>query len=207
MRDFHTLYYEKKTIKRVDDVQVSGTLILNRQVRKRHIADKVEKFIWQIPIVNHISAGLGYPIAERYIEEYIELRENERKKPDDNYFAVVVDEDSMTEDKIYPGDKVLIHQQSGVNKGEIAAIIIKSRNLPEPLGVLKRYYAEEREDRQHWFLMSSNPNAKHLIVIPSSTDIAIIRNIYTKQIQNDRIKLYEDAELKIVGKYLKVLND
>ena len=159
--------------------------------------------VWQIPIASNIVAGLEYPIAKDYIRGYVEIEERESKAAD--YFIVVVDGNSMAGDNILSGDKVLIRQQAEVANGDIAAIVINTPDI-KSLAVLKRYYVDERAGKQHWFLRSSNVSAKNLVIVPPHTDTAEIRQMYDKEIQADKVNLYENAELKIVGIYVKLIS-
>ncbi len=205
IRDFDTLYYEKKIIKRVDEVQVSGAVIDNGHIPQQTIQNAIEAYVWRmIPRISKIATGSGQPILEENIIEYVDLKEPE-PKGDAAYFILVVDGDSMTKDGIFSGDNVLIRQQAEVEIDDIAAVVITTPDLEEPLGTLKRYYIDEREGRQHWFLKSSNPTAQHLVVVPPDTDVAQIRHMYAKEIQAGKIRLYEKAELSVAGKYVKVV--
>jgi SOS-response transcriptional repressor LexA len=166
------------------------------------------ELIWRIPIVSHIAAGLGHPIAEENIKGYVEVERGERKD-DVNYFAVFVEGDSMTGDDIFRGDLVLIRQQENVENGDIAAVVIITPEKEMSLGVLKRYYVvhEKREDLQHWLLESSNPSSEHLVVIPTGVDIKAIEDLYIKKAKAGKIVppvFYRDAEIAIAGKYVGV---
>jgi len=174
------------------------------QVGDLHIEDIGIKYIWKVPILNDIAAGLGRPIAEDDIKGYRELKENEQQE--DDYFIVEVEGDSMIGD-FSPGDKVLIRQQESVETGkDIAAIVITTPDRETPLSVLKRYNCFEREGKYHWFLESSNPSAMHLVVTPENTNVAEIRKMYDKYVRANKVILYENAELEIVGKYIKVVD-
>jgi hypothetical protein len=91
-----------------------------------------------------------------------------------------------------------------VDNAEIAAVVINTPGK-KPLGVLKRYYANDHEGEKHWFLKSGNPSAKHLVVIPSHTNPATILEMYDRQIKAGKVVLYKNAELKIAGKFIKVV--
>lgn len=203
IREIDALHYEKKIFKRIDDIQVSGIIINNKPIRKKVKKDRVERCIWQIPIVNEIAAGLDCPVMEENIEGYTEIR---KKVPrEDEYFVTVVKGDSMTGDSIFSEDKVLIQQDVGVEKGEIAAVIIKTPN-ESPVGLLKHYYLmnEKSDDLRHWLLKSSNPSSKHLVVIPDISNAATIKKNYQK-LPGQKYEFYENAEVKIAGKYIKVV--
>lgn len=188
--------------KRVYDIHVSGVII--DHIPQKSVLNIVKAFLWQIPIVSNIAAGLGHPITEENIVEYVEIRRGERR--DVNYFGVVVTGDSMAGDNIFPGDIALIHQQPTVKNGEIAAIVIFTPDI-EPLGVLKHYYVvyEKREDLRHWLLESSNPSSEHIVVTPSGVNTKEIENLYIKRAEAGKIvtpKFYKDAEIAIAGKYV-----
>lgn len=155
-----------------------------------------------IPIISDIAAGLGR-IADENIEDYLLLGDNYRNGAD---FAVKVFGDSMKGHGILSGDIALIRQQSGVEMGEIAAVVVTT--LTESEGVLKIYYRyEKRADMQHWFLKSSNPSSEHLVIIPSGTNANAIQDLYAKDIQAGKIKIYENAELSIAGKYVGLVRN
>jgi SOS-response transcriptional repressor LexA len=151
-----------------------------------------------LPIVGDIAAGLGR-IAVSDIVDHMSLDDNHRNHAD---FGVIVEGNSMAGDGIFTGDIALIRQQASVERGEIAAVVI---GLPKTgaLGTLKRYYVYvERTDMNHWFLESSNPRSEHLVVVPQGVNIEPIRRMYTREIEEGRVMLYEDAELSIAGKYV-----
>ncbi|GIK41367.1 MAG: hypothetical protein BroJett011_52000 [Chloroflexota bacterium] len=158
--------------------------------------------IWPIPIITGLTSGLN-PISEDTIQDYAYLSEHERK--DANYFGLVIVEDGMKSDGIFPKDIALIRPQPTVKLGEIAAIVIQTPKVK--LGVLRRYYIvyEKRKKLAHWLLEASNPTSKHLIVMPSEVDINAIQELYAAQIQAGRVQLYADAELIIAGKYVGVV--
>jgi SOS-response transcriptional repressor LexA len=157
--------------------------------------------VW-IPITYDIAAGLGR-IAQENIEEYWPLFGGEHKGAD---FGVRVVGDSMKGHGILSGDIALIRQQSGIEMGEIAAVVVTTRTESE--GVLKQYYRyEKRADMQHWFLKSSNPSTEHLVIIPSGANANAIRDLYAKDIQAGRIRIYENAELSIAGKYVGLVRN
>jgi SOS-response transcriptional repressor LexA len=203
--NFEALYYgERKVIRHPDTVPVSGPVVEQGHVSEQTSQTIRKGFLWRmIPRVSQIAAGPGSPIASEYIRDYVDLREDE-PRGDGRYFILVVEGDSMSGDGIFSGDSVLIRQQEGVENGDIAAVVINTPDLEEPLGTLKRYYSYERKGREHWFLRSSNPTAQHLVVVPPDTDVAQIRRMYAKLIQAGKISLYENAELSIAGKYIKV---
>lgn len=165
------------------------------------------EFIWKIPIVSEIAAGLGQSIAENKIKGYIELEESKCKGGE--CFIVVVEGDSMAGDSISSGDYALIRQQPTVKQGDIAAIVIMTPQM-DPVGALKRYYIvnAKREDLRHWLLASNNPLREHLVVMPSGADEKAIRNLYIKKVEAGKIitpKFYKDAEIAIAGKYIRVV--
>jgi SOS-response transcriptional repressor LexA len=156
----------------------------------------------EIPIVSDIAAGLGR-IADENIEEYLLLADNYRNGAD---FGVKVVGDSMQGHGILSRDIALIRQQAGVEMGEIAAVVVTT--LTESEGVLKQYYRyEKRADMQHWFLKSSNPSSEHLVIIPSGANANAIRDLYATDIQAGRIRIYENAELSIAGKYVGLVRN
>ncbi|MBE7550464.1 MAG: hypothetical protein HS126_05240 [Anaerolineales bacterium] len=204
IKNYYTALHEENVVgKRVDEVQITGALYYNQPILPESI-EAVKAFIWQVPVVNDISAGQGHSIEEDKIRDYVELRENNRRDAD--YFVVVVKEDSMIGDGIFPGSYALIRQQEKVINKSIAAIIYKTPKT-KPRSVLKRYYVinEKVNHLQHWLLESSNPSSKHFVMIPNGADVKEIKNFYAKRKLSNRIIFYENAELKIVGKFIKTV--
>ncbi len=156
----------------------------------------------EIPIVGDIAAGLGR-IADENIEDYLLLGDNYRNGAD---FGVKVVGDSMKGHGILSGDIALIRQQPAIDMGEIAAAVVTT--LTESEGVLKQYYRYEKcRDMQHWYLKSSNPSSQHLVIIPSGANIKGIQDLYAPDIEAGRIRIYENAELTIVGKYVGLVRN
>lgn len=183
------------------DVRVSGEVVESIKIIGP-IKDRRKIFIWRIPRISSIAAGVG-PIVDENIISYGYLAESTR--PDANHFIVSVEGDSMLEAGIHSGESVLIRQQENVQNGDIAAVRISVRGVEKPLGMLKHYHFDEREGLQHWFLKSRNPRIKHSVVVPSHTDPIRIREFYADKIKNDRVEFYEDAELRIAGKFIRVV--
>jgi SOS-response transcriptional repressor LexA len=154
------------------------------------------KFI-KIPIVSNIAAGLVRPITDENTKDHLLLSDNYCSNAD---FGVTVVGDSMKGDGILPRDLALIRQQPTVEDGEIAAVVITTPK--QPLEVIKRYYHDQREGLQHWFLESSNPSSRHLLVMPADANVEAIQVFYAKEIQVGKVELYKNAELTIAGKYV-----
>lgn len=185
--------------KLVYKVRVSGEVIETIKVIKP-VTELRKTFVWRVPRMEHLPAA-GQPIEPDNIKEYIHLGESESK--DANYFIFVVDEDGMTGDNIFPGNNALIRQQANVNRGEIAAVVIKTPT--EEKSVLRKYFFDDTRDRLHWFLQASNPVAKHLVIVPEVTNIDQIRHFYAKLITANKVILYENAELTIAGQFVRLV--
>lgn len=155
-----------------------------------------------IPIVSNIAAGLVRPIADENIKDHLLLSDNYGSGAN---FGVKVFGDSMKDGGILPGDIALVRQQPTVEDGEIAAVVITTPE--ETLGVIKRYHHVEREGLRHWFLESSNPSSKHLLVMPGGANIEAIQALYAKEIQDGKVELYKNAELAIAGKYVGLVRN
>jgi SOS-response transcriptional repressor LexA len=182
------------------NVRVSGEVVEMIKVIKP-VPELRKTFVWRVPIVEHLPAAAGQPIAPDNIRDYIHLGESEAR--DANYFIFVVDEDGMTGDNIFPGNNALIRQQANVNRGEIAAVVINTPTEEEI--ALRRYFFDDTAGRLHWFLQVNNPAAKHLVVVPEVTDIGQIRRFYARLIATDRVMIYENAELTIAGQFIRVV--
>ena len=208
-RDSYAIYGEKVVGKLAHDIQITGPIIQHGHIRQDSIKNITKGFIWSIPVVNEISAGLSPSIAEENVKRHVKVRKSERK--DAGYFGAIVKGDSMEGDGISNGDIALICQQPTVKNGEIAAVVIFT---PEagPLGVLKRYYKvifKGREDITHWLLMSSNSSSEHLVIIPSGANTQAIENIYAEKFRAGKIfkpvKFFKEAEIAIAGKYVEIV--
>ena len=86
--------------------------------------------IFRIPIVGHVSAGIGC-LAQEDIEGY-DIYSKEDINPNENYISLRVDGDSM-QPKICEGDRVLVHIQPSIDSGRYAVVVIDNEN-----GVVKK---------------------------------------------------------------------
>lgn len=197
---------EPVDIRRAYEVRVTGEVI--GRIPQASIKNVAKGFVWLLPVVSNIAAGLGV-ITEENVEEYVSL---EKDKYGDADFGVRVVGDSMSRDGIFAGDIALIRQQPTVKQGDIAAIVILTPEM-ESLGVLKRLHVSEgkRDNLRHWFLRSSNPQSEHLVVMPAGIDEKEVERIYTRQIEAgklpNQVKFYRDAELVIAGKLVGVVRE
>jgi repressor LexA len=76
-----------------------------------------------LPVLGKIAAGTPI-LAEENIERRIQLDDIFSNRAPDQFFLLRVSGDSMIEKGINSGDLVLIRQQSMVETGEIAAVLI-----------------------------------------------------------------------------------
>lgn len=82
----------------------------------------------KVPVVGRIACGIPLLVAENIIDyEYVE-------KSDRVDFAVIAKGDSMINARIFDGDMVFVRQQSDVEDGEIAIVLIDDE------ATLKRVY-------------------------------------------------------------------
>ena len=100
---------------------------------------KIEKR--KIPLLGEIAAGVPI-VAEEHFEYYVEAGTNINAD-----FCLRVKGDSMINARINDGDIVFIHQQSDVDDGEIAAVLINDE------ATLKRVYKKNNEV----ILIAENP--------------------------------------------------
>ncbi|MBB5335858.1 transcriptional repressor LexA [Pectinatus brassicae] len=91
---------------------------------KKDVNEKVKK----IPLIGSIAAGRPI-LAVQDFDEYIPC--DSSLKAD---FCLRISGDSMINARIYDGDIVFIHEQSDVNDGEIAAVLV------DDSATLKRVY-------------------------------------------------------------------
>jgi repressor LexA len=85
------------------------------------------------PLVGRITAGTPV-LAEENLEGYFPIPEH--LSQDDDCFVLKISGMSMTGAGIHDGDFVYVRQQSTVNNGEIAAILIEDE------ATVKRFYRE-----------------------------------------------------------------
>ena len=190
--------------KRIDEVQIVGAVYGNYRFSKERMANKVgQRFIWQVPVLNTIVAGLNQPLIENDINYPHPFDTN--KPREGIYFGVRVRGNSMKEANILTRQLALIRQQATAANRDIAAVTISIRNLPKPITVLKEFYFEERAGIRHWCLKSRHPSVEHLVVIPEDTHAAKIKSLYSGRLQSERYRFIEDAELQIAGKFIQIL--
>lgn len=108
-----------------------------------------------IPLVGTIAAGMPI-LAEENIEDYFYL--DSRIKAD---FALRIKGDSMIDAGIYQDDIVFIKQQSNVENGEIAAVLIDDE------ATLKKFYKEDGTI----ILQAENDNYKPRIITEGNISI------------------------------------
>lgn len=135
-KDRSTVYrYERNEIERMP-ITVIEPLARALQVSPAYIMGwegiapyKTKK----IPLLGEIAAGEPIFVAEEPCEYYIEVNENQRVD-----FCLKVRGDSMINARIMDGDIVFIRQQSIVENGEIAAVLIDDEVT------LKRFYKTDK---------------------------------------------------------------
>lgn len=189
-------------LKKAYEIQISGEVIEHISHDTKNEA--IQSYIWQIPIVSDISAGIGI-IAREDIIDYLEIRDPNRIGPS---FGVQVVGDSMNKDGIFDKQIAVIQKRPSINQGDIAAVVVFTPDFTEPLGVIKRYYVvqEQNDTLRHWLLESSNPASQHIVVIPAGGDGKKVRDIYEKRLETGKIKkpiFYKDGEIVVVGKFVK----
>ena len=86
--------------------------------------------IFRIPIVGHVSAGMGC-LAQEDIEGY-DIYSKEDINPNDRYISLQVVGDSM-QPKICEGDRVLVQVQPSIDSGRYAVVVIDGED-----GVVKK---------------------------------------------------------------------
>jgi len=78
--------------------------------------------VTKVPVVGKVSCGL--PIyAEENVDSYISISKA-IAKPNNNYFILYAEGDSMNEAGINSGDMVLIKQQQSANDGDLVVALI-----------------------------------------------------------------------------------
>ena len=108
------------------------------------------------PLLGEIACGEPI-IAEESFECYVEAGTNIKCD-----FCLRARGDSMINARIYDGDIVFIRQQSIVNNGEIAAVIIDNE------ATLKRVYLNRAEGKL--VLQAENPSYEPLVYVGEELD-------------------------------------
>lgn len=182
----------------VYEVQVIGYVY---RIPQKDVNKIIRTFVWRVPVVSRIAAGLDRPILEDNIEDYAFAKAETREDP--GHFVTIVQGDSMIQDSISDGAKALIRQREEAKNGNIVAAII--RTPEETLEVLKRYYLIGKQKMMHWLLASSSTQSEHIVAMPLGASINEIRDYYRRKRPDRIFKFYENAEITIAGKYIRTL--
>ena len=110
----------------------------------------------RVPLLGEIACGEPI-IAEESFECYVEAGTNIKCD-----FCLRARGDSMINARIFDGDIVFIRQQSIVNNGEIAAVIIENE------ATLKRVYLNKAEGKL--VLQAENPSYEPLVYVGEELD-------------------------------------
>lgn len=110
----------------------------------------------RVPMLGEIACGKPI-IAEETFECYVEAGANIKCD-----FCLRAKGDSMINARIFDGDIVFIRQQSIVNNGEIAAVIIEDE------ATLKRVYLNQAEGKL--VLQAENPTYEPLVYVGEELD-------------------------------------
>lgn len=122
---------------------------------------------YQIPVLGLVRAGV--PIyAEENVLEYTMLPSEYRGKG--KYFALYVEGDSMDLSRICDGDLLIVREQSMVENGEIAVVLVEGENA-----TVKRVYYNDSTIilRPN----SSNPIHKPQVYDLTATDVKILGKV------------------------------
>ena len=97
----------------------------------------------KIPLIGSIACGAPI-LAEEHIEEYIDTPKHVHAD-----FALTCKGDSMINARIFDGDIVYIRQQSTVNNGEIAAVLIDGEATLKRVQLFEDHVSLEPENPQY----------------------------------------------------------
>lgn len=118
----------------------------------------------KIPLLGRVAAGLPIEAAENVIgEEEIPARLAESA----TYFALLIKGDSMSP-YICNGDKVIVRQQSEVENGQIAIVLVNGSDA-----VCKEF----RKTSSGVMLISRNPNYEPMVFTHDEVDTTPVRVI------------------------------
>ena len=165
----HFRLVSKSTIhKHIEELEKKGYLTkLNHQARSIKILENKKSDLVKIPLVGTIAAG--EPIEALEDKEIIKVPKSQLSKSGEHY-ALRVSGNSMIDEGIYDGDKVIIRKQPAVENGEAAVALINGNEV-----TLKKVYKEKNRFR----LQPANPNLKPIFtkeLIIQGKVVSIIRS-------------------------------
>lgn len=135
---------------------------INKWIELNNIStnDKVE-----IPIVGKVAAGETI-LAQENIEGTLTVDKSLVKQPE-GVFALHVKGNSMIDADIRDGDFVIIQQQSQVNQGEVAIVLIDDE------ATVKKFYKEGNKIK----LQPENESMQPIIVDPSKKEVSVVGKV------------------------------
>lgn len=161
---------------------------LNNQARAIEIIkNKKPSILINIPLLGTIAAG--EPIEALEDKEIIKVPKSQLSRSGEHY-ALRVSGNSMIDEGIYDGDKVIIRKQPTVENGEVAVALINGNEV-----TLKKIYKEKNRFR----LQPANPSLKPIFtkeLIIQGKVVSIIRSF-------EELKKIAEAPQKI-EKYSKL---
>lgn len=108
----------------------------NRTLRivdeEKQVFPTADEHAVMVPLVGQVAAGVPI-LADEMIEEYVPVPKF-MAHGSGNFFLLKVRGDSMIEVGIYDGDRILVHQQSTANNGEIVVALL------DDSATVKTYY-------------------------------------------------------------------
>ena len=134
---------------------VPKSALIERRTETNLYSSGIPDHIYMIPVFDSVSAGFG-ALAEDYIVDYMpaEIRCGSEAG---NYIYINVKGDSMINARICDGDIVFIREQTMVDDGEIAAVVIDDE------ATLKRVYYDR--DNAKLVLQAENPKYCPLVYV------------------------------------------
>jgi len=166
--------------------------VLNNQTRAIEIAkNKKPSILVNIPLLGTIAAG--EPIEALEDKETIKVPKSQLSKSGEHY-ALRVSGNSMIDEGIYDGDKVIIRKQPAVENGEVAVALINGNEV-----TLKKIYKEKDGFR----LQPANPNIKPIFTKELTIQGKIISIIRNFEELKGRLKSNIELQEKTVLKHKK----
>ena len=113
----------------------------------------------KVPLIGSIACGAPI-LAEEHIEEYVDIPKHVRAD-----FALTCKGDSMINARIFDGDIVYIRQQSTVENGQIAAVLIDGEATLKRVQLFEDHISLEPENPQYRPLVYWNEEMNNVQIL------------------------------------------
>lgn len=113
----------------------------------------------KVPLIGSIACGAPI-LAEEHIEEYVDIPKHVRAD-----FALTCKGDSMINARVFDGDIVYIRQQSTVENGQIAAVLIDGEATLKRVRLFEDHISLEPENPQYRPLVYWNEEMNNVQIL------------------------------------------